>query len=117
MRISDWSSDVCSSDLARPLLETARFSGATLDTALGVAFAESGGYVDAVGDLALIDAKWGPSIGLFQIRSLRDPDGWGPLDRVRRASELRDPPYNAKAANLISRQGPNRKSVVEGKSG
>src|SRR3546814_11985548 len=75
MRISDWSSDVCSSDLARPLLETARFSGAALDTALGVAFAESGGYVDAVGDLALVDAKWGPSIGLVQIRSLRDRSG------------------------------------------
>jgi len=70
-----------------------------------VAYAESGGYVDAVGDLALIDAKWGPSVGLFQIRSLRDPDAWGPLDHVRRASELRDPLYNAKAAHVISREG------------
>jgi hypothetical protein len=76
-----------------------------LDIALGVAFAESGGYTDAVGDLGLISEKWAPSIGLFQIRSLRDPDAWGPLDHVRRASELRDPLYNAQAAWVISQGG------------
>lgn len=58
-----------------------------------------------MGDLDKVDAKWGPSIGEFQIRSLRDPSAWGPLDKVRVASKLTDPAYNAQAAYVISKNG------------
>lgn len=89
------------------MFAAAGFAGQSLDIALGVSYAESSGYADAVGDIALVDEKWGPSVGLFQIRSLRDPNAWGPTDRWRVAEKLRDPEYNAKAAFAISRQGTN----------
>lgn len=92
------------------MFAAAGFTGAALDIALGVAYAESEGYSDAVGDLKQLEdpavsAKWGPSIGLFQIRSLRDPDAWGRDDKVRIAEKLRDPAFNAYAAYVISKQG------------
>ena len=62
-------------------------------------------YLDAVGDLDKVDPKWGPSISHFQIRSLREPELWGPLDRVRVAELLRDPVYATKAAFVISKGG------------
>lgn len=75
-------------------------------------YAESEGYSDAVGDLAqladpAVSAKWGPSIGLFQIRSLRHPGDYPVAngDRLRVASALRDATYNAKAAYVISKSG------------
>lgn len=80
--------------------------------AQGVVFAESEGYTDAVGDLAQladpkVSEKWGPSIGLFQIRSLRHPEQYPVAngDRLRVAENLRDAVYNAKAAYVISKQG------------
>jgi len=62
-------------------------------------------YADAVGDLALIDEKWGPSVGLTQTRALRDPHAWGVADRWRIAELLRIPAFNAQAAWWISKQG------------
>lgn len=62
-------------------------------------------YSDAVGDLGLVNAEWGPSIGLFQIRSLRDPSSGNLADTLRVASKLEDPVYNAHAAFVISKQG------------
>lgn len=67
-------------------------------------------YADAVGDLAQLEdpevaAKYGPSIGLCQVRSLRNPRIWGPADRWRIARLLLDPWYNAVAAYWISAQG------------
>jgi len=62
-------------------------------------------YADAVGDMALIDDKWGPSIGLTQTRSLRDPHAWGVADRWRIAELLLVPAFNAQAAWWISKQG------------
>ncbi len=72
---------------------------------LGICWAESDRYADAVGDLALTDAKWGPSLGLPQIRSLRDPTAWEPADRYRDAAKLRDVVFQAEAAWIISKQG------------
>lgn len=81
-----------------------------LDVMLGVTFVENRGkgadgvwrnYWDAVGDLALVDEKWGPSIGVFQIRSLRDPTLGNAADRLRVAEKLRDPLYNTQAARVI----------------
>ena len=67
-------------------------------------------YYDAVGDLKYLEdpvvaAKYGPSISHFQIRALRDPNAWGPLDRVRIADKLRDPVYASHAAFVISKGG------------
>jgi hypothetical protein len=95
---------------AKPVLQQAGFAGGALDVALGVSWAESEGYSDAVGDYLqlqdpAVSAKWGPSIGLFQIRSLRDPNAWGVLDRWRVRDLLLDPLYNARAAYAISLSG------------
>lgn len=65
-----------------------------------------GAYLDAVGDLGVIDAKWGPSVSGFQIRTLRDPMSGNAADRYRNAAKLHDDPeYAAEAAYVISRQG------------
>lgn len=73
--------------------------------AKAIGYGESSGYTDAVGDLTLVNEKYGPSIGWFQVRSLRDPMAWSVTDRWRIASALRDPLYNAKAAFAISKGG------------
>lgn len=86
---------------ARSLLTAAGFTGADLEVALGVAYAESEGFTDAVGDTTLINDKWGPSIGLFQIRSLRHPEQYPPPDNKRYADKLRDAQYNAAVAYAI----------------
>lgn len=70
-----------------------------------MSFAESGGYSDAVGDVTLVNDKWGPSIGLFQIRSLRNPLAFNAADRYRYAWALRHPDFNAHAAYVISQGG------------
>lgn len=87
---------------ARSVLTAAGFTGADLDVALGVAYVESDfGYADAVGDTTLINDKWGPSIGLFQIRSLRHPEDYPSPDNKRYADKLRDVNYNAATAYAI----------------
>lgn len=40
---------------------------------LAIAHGESGLRLDAIGDTALQNAKWGPSVGLYQIRTLIHP--------------------------------------------
>lgn len=101
------------------MFSAAGFSDSALDIILGIAYAESDGlactnrygvystYSDAVGDLTLIDATWGPSIGLTQVRSLRDPSSGNAADTWRVASKLQDPFYNAQAAWAISNHGTN----------
>ena len=70
-----------------------------------------GAYLDAVGDLSqlsdpAVSAKWGPSVSAFQIRTLRDPNAWGSVDRWRVAEKLHDDPYYAaRAAFAISKGG------------
>lgn len=66
-----------------------------------MAYAESAGYTDAVGDATLVSEKWGPSVGLFQIRSLRHPDQYPRPDNMRYADKLRDVTYNASTAYAI----------------
>lgn len=106
----------------REVFSAAGFTGDALDTILGITYMEADGpaattrygyraaYGDAVGDLVqladpLIAAKYGPSIGLCQGRSLRDPRIWGAADRWRIARLLRDPWFNAVAAWWISKGG------------
>jgi hypothetical protein len=79
-------------------------------------------YNDAVGDLAqladpVVAAKWGPSIGSGQVRSLRDPNAWGTADRWRVADKLRDPWYNAHACWAISVGGTRKELWTPGRTG
>lgn len=87
------------------LLAVAGWPADKIDMGQAIAQAESSCFSDAVGDLTLIDAKWGPSIGLFQVRSLRHPQSYGGADLWRYAWPLRNPLYNAQAALAITSGG------------
>ncbi len=73
-------------------------------TATAIAWAESGLRPDAVGDVDLADGTWGPSMGLWQVRSLRAHTGTGAERDVER---LGDPAFNARAMAVISGGGTN----------
>ena len=70
--------------------------------ATAIAWAESGLDPDAVGDEDLADDKWGPSIGLWQVRSLRAHLGSG---QERDANRLHDPAFNGQSMMAISSRG------------
>jgi hypothetical protein len=72
--------------------------------ATAIAWAESGLRPDAVGDVGLTDGTWGPSIGLWQIRSLRADTGTG---KERDVERLGDPSFNARSMVAISAGGTN----------
>lgn len=72
--------------------------------ATAIAMSESGLRTDAVGDVGLQDATWGPSIGLWQIRSVKAQNGTG---GPRDASRLTDPTFNAASMASISGTGAN----------
>lgn len=84
------------------LARAAGLSRAEAVMATAIALAESGGRVDAVGDENLTDATWGPSLGLWQVRSVKADRGSG---RARDAERLRDPAFNARAMVEISNGG------------
>jgi len=97
---------------ARELFAQAGFEGDDLDVALAVAYLESGGYVDAVGDLHMVGkpvdqndpskGTWGPSVGLFQYLTMSDPPAGGyEPDTLRDIELLRDPLEQAKAAKVL----------------
>ncbi|MFE1837341.1 peptidoglycan-binding protein [Streptomyces sviceus] len=85
----------------RALATQAGFTGSDIKIAAAVAMAESKGDPVIIGDQLLVDDKWGPSIGLFQIRSLKHPGQFSPPDTLRVAAKLKDPLYNAKTAKAI----------------
>lgn len=72
--------------------------------ATAVAWGESDLNPSAVGDLSLQDGTWGPSIGLWQVRSLKAHRGTG---QTRDADRLTDPAFNAQATVEISENGTN----------
>lgn len=72
--------------------------------ATAIAWAESGLRPDAVGDIDLEDNTWGPSVGLFQIRSLRLHTGTG---KERDVERLTDPSFNTRSMVAISAGGTN----------
>ncbi len=89
-------------DIYDQLREAGYSPGAAVVQA-AIALAESGGDDTARGDLALQDSTWGPSFGLFQIRTLKGQTGTG---RVRDISWLAAGDDNqARAAYDISRHG------------
>lgn len=83
------------------LAVSAGFPADTARTMTAIAQAESGLDPNAVGDTTITSAKWGPSIGLWQIRSLNADRGTG---RPRDASRLTDPAFNARAALSVYRE-------------
>lgn len=80
----------------------AGFSGSVAVTAVAIVLAESDGETGSVGDVNLQTGTWGPSIGLFQIRSLNAQKGTG---GQRDALANVDPATNAKNAYAISSNG------------
>jgi hypothetical protein len=84
------------------LASEAGFPESTIAKAVAVARSESGFRARALGDGHLVDLTWGPSIGVWQIRSRHADFGTG---RPRDASRLIDPAFNARAAYAISGGG------------
>ncbi|MCK2238638.1 MULTISPECIES: hypothetical protein [unclassified Crossiella] len=83
----------------------AGFRGDNLNTAVAVALAESRGRTDALGDISLQNNTWGPSVGLWQIRSLNPGHGTA-LERTQRDQTANlDPATNAANAFAISDSG------------
>lgn len=82
----------------------AGFIGQSAVIAVAVAMGESGLNPSAMGDTGITTATWGPSIGLWQIRSLNAEKGKG---TSRDATRLTDPAFNARAAYEISSGGKN----------
>lgn len=79
-------------------------SQSDLQAAIAIAMAESGGNPNAEGDKHLQTKVWGPSVGLWQIRSLKAESGKG---SVRDATRLKDPTFNAASMFNISKGGKN----------
>lgn len=73
--------------------------------AAAVAMAEHRGHPDpnGVGDKGIQDEKWGPSIGLWQIRSLKP--AYLHLEPWRDPARLANPHFNARAMYSISKGG------------
>ncbi len=78
------------------------FRDEDLQIMVAVAKGESMWDSSAVGDVTLQDSTWGPSIGLWQIRSMKAELGTG---SARDATKLEDPVYNGQSAWSISEQG------------
>lgn len=87
------------------LLRRAGIPDRDIPMMVAIALAESAGDSAAQGDQKLADDKWGNSVGLFQVRSLRDPSKYKGADALRDAAKLEDPIFNARAAWAISKQG------------
>jgi hypothetical protein len=74
-------------------------------TMTAIAQAESGGNPGAVGDVGLQNATWGPSVGLFQVRTLKDDTGRGTARDITHLSD--DVRAQVQAALKISDHGRN----------
>lgn len=75
-------------DLVARAAYNAGFRGDALVTAVAVAGGESSYNPDAVGDVALQTEKWGPSVGIFQIRTLTNPSEWTGIDAQRDINQI-----------------------------
>lgn len=89
------------------LLRAAGFTPAQAADMTAIAIAESGLRTDAIGDVNLENATYGPSVGLFQVRTVRAQSGTGGV-RDQKAL-LASPATQAQAAYEISDGGRNFK--------
>lgn len=99
------------SDLTARAAYNAGFRGDALVTAVAIAGAESSHNPEAVGDVGLQNAKWGPSVGLWQMRTLNDPSAYaGSVDGGRDINALSgtsNVQNNANLAYALSKGGTN----------
>lgn len=97
-------------DLAARAAYNAGFRGDALVTAVAIAGAESSYNPGAVGDVSLQNNKWGPSVGLWQNRTLKNPQEWTGVDRKRDIDQVggsNNVQNNANLAYDISNGGTN----------
>ncbi|HEX6351952.1 transglycosylase SLT domain-containing protein [Actinophytocola sp.] len=87
-------------EIAR-LAADAGFSGQDLETAVAVALAESRGDSDAVGDVNIQTDVYGPSIGLWQIRSVNPGHANRFEQQHHNEATNYDPATNARNAHAI----------------
>lgn len=73
--------------------------------AVAVGLAESSGDDTALGDVDLQTAQWGPSVGIWQIRTLTAETGTGSFRDINALKG--NPAFQAKAMASISQQGAN----------
>jgi len=92
-------------DLAARVAWNAGFRGQSLTIAVAIAGAESSFNSNAKGDVGLENDKWGPSIGFWQVRSLKNPSAYSYPDTLRVETALYDPQTNANAAYAFSSHG------------
>jgi Lysozyme like domain len=83
---------------------SAGWSGNDLETAVAVALAESGGDSGLLGDVHLRNDTWGPSVGLWQIRSINEGHGNQFDQQHRNETANLDPATNAANAHAIYEQ-------------
>lgn len=81
------------------LLVGAGFPAGAAVVMTAIAGAESGWNPNAVGDVSLETREWGPSVGLFQIRTLKAQTGTGGPRDIRRLRN--NPAAQAQAAHEI----------------
>jgi len=79
----------------------AGFTEAQVPIVIAIAYQESRFDSAAVGDTTITDDKWGPSIGLMQVRSLKNPSAYSGADAMRIADKLTDPAYNLRVSRAI----------------
>jgi len=84
-------------------LREAGFSRASAIIMVAIGLGESGGNDTALGDVGLQDSTWGPSVGLYQVRTVKGQTGSG-SDRDL-AALMGDPDRQALAALDISSKG------------
>jgi hypothetical protein len=84
-------------------LTAAGFASAQAVVMTAIALAESSGDDTALGDVGLQDNTWGPSVGLYQVRSLKADTGRGTTRDINWLSG--SAPHQAQAAWEISRHG------------
>jgi hypothetical protein len=80
-----------------------RFSGSKLDVVCAVVGGESSYYLDAVGDVSLVDQTWGPSLGSGQIRTKKAAKA----GTARHVDFLRRPINQVEAMWELSAEGTN----------
>lgn len=95
---------VLSFDQVADLAYAVGLRGNALGVAVAIAKAESGLDVTARGDVSLVTEKWGPSIGLWQVRSVNAERGKG---TERDELALYSPSHNARSMYGISGGGTN----------
>ncbi|HEU5475326.1 MAG TPA: hypothetical protein VFV67_32185 [Actinophytocola sp.] len=84
------------------LAARAGFTGQDLEMAVTIALAESDGWTDRLGDLNLQNATYGPSVGLWQIRTVHPGPNQGWFDRLHHNHQDNlDPQTNANNAHAI----------------